>query len=242
MNTLNRSSENATPVRTAARAFVAAYALSLLCAAPLAAQAYRAEAFTGRPPDVVAAAARALLSESAVRVLGPEGALCEIWLRKQVPAKAQAAQALGIAYPLLIEGSLVGVVRFAAEAKDYRGLTVKAGTYTLRYLLHPVDGNHMGVSPQRDFLLLVPAAEDAEPEPLSFDALVALSRRATGTTHPSVWSLPSPEGEPASFPAMGHWEEEGLWILHLRVTLQPEGGSPTEAPLALVVAGQAPEA
>lgn len=217
-------------------------ALVLALAGTLAAQEYRAEAVSAAPPEAVPAAARALLAENAIRVSGPEGAFAEIWLRKTIPVKGEAAQALGIAYPRFIAGTLVGTVRFAAEARDYRGQRIQPGAYTLRYLLHPVDGNHMGVAPQRDFLLLAPAAEDQKPDPLSYDALVALSVKASGTAHAAVFSLPYPEDRPDSFPALIHWEDEGLWLLYARVTLQPEGGEATEAPLALVIIGQAPEA
>lgn len=215
-----------------------------LAAAPcaLGAQGYVAEVVSAAPPEAVPAAVRALLGEGAIRISGPEGTFAELWLRRMIPAKAQPAPSLGVAYPRLIPGALVGVIRFAAEGLDYRGQRVQPGLYTLRYLLHPVDGNHTGVAPQRDFLLLAPSAQDQEPAALSFDALTALSGEAFGTGHPSVWSLPAPDDGPGSFPALVHREDEGLWILYTRVTLEPEGGEPEEVPLALVVAGQAPEA
>ena len=95
---------------------------------------------------------RAVLSDQELRVSGPSGLICEVWFRKTVPAKAPG-QDLGVAYPQLDEGTLVAAVKFASTLKDYRKQEIKAGVYTLRYALSPVNGNHQGVAPQRDFLL-----------------------------------------------------------------------------------------
>ncbi len=98
--------------------------------------------------------------------------------------------------------------------------------------------NLMGVAPQRDFLLLAPAADDRTTEALTFDEVVALSHKVTGTRHPSVWSLVEPEDDPDSLPALIHWEDEGLWMLYLKA----QAGEGVEFPLALVIVGYAPEA
>ncbi|MFQ5928023.1 MAG: hypothetical protein ACE5MH_11395, partial [Terriglobia bacterium] len=149
-----------------------------------AAQTYKVETFSAPPPSQLAPALRATLASEAIRVVGPEGPFCELWLRKAVPAKATATPELGILYGQLADGSLVGAIRFLSKVKDYRNQQVKPGVYTLRYVVHPVDGNHMGVAPQRDFLLLAPAAADAKPAPPSPLELLARSRETSGTGHP----------------------------------------------------------
>ena len=55
---------------------------------------------------------------------------------------------------------MLGVARFPAKYKDRRGQTIKPGVYTMRYGLFPVNGDHQGVAPQRDFLIPSPAALD----------------------------------------------------------------------------------
>lgn len=214
--------------------------LIVFLTAPLAAaQGYQAETVELAPPEELAAEVRQELSSKAVRVTGPEGPLCEIWLRAAVPTKAAGA-AFGVIYGQVAEGTLVGAVRFLAEHGDYRRQRITPGVYTLRYALHPVDGNHLGVSPQRDFLLLLPAGRDTALASLDTAALNDLSARAAGTTHPSVWSLlPAEEGEP---PAISHHSGEDHWVLTLRLTIQVEGGTEQPLPLSLVIAGHAAEA
>lgn len=216
--------------------FLSLAVLSLTVAA--AGQEYTVETFAAPAPEELAPAVRETLAGEAVRVLGPKGPFCDIWLRDPVPVKAGAAMQLGIAYNQLRQGSLLGAIRFHGEVTGYRKQRVQPGVYTLRYALHPVDGNHMGVAPQRDFLLLAPAADDRTTETLTFDKLMNLSHKVTGTRHPSVWSLVEPEDDPDSLPALIHWEEEGLWMLYLKA----QAGEGVEFPLALVIVGYAPEA
>ncbi len=201
-------------------------------------QEYTVEMFAAPAPEELAPAVRESLSHHAVRVLGPKGPFCDIWLRDPVPVKAGAAMQLGIAYNQLRQGSLLGAIHFHREVTGYRKQRVQPGVYTLRYALHPVDGNHMGVAPQRDFLLLAPADDDRTTEALPFDELMNLSHKVTGTPHPSVWSLVEPEDDPDSLPALIHWEEENLWMLYLKA----QAGEGVEFPLALVIVGYAPEA
>ena len=75
---------------------------------------------------------------------------------------------------------------------DYRGQSIPAGIYTLRYQLLPQDGNHMGVAPNPDFLLASPAADDMRPEQAYVERkMSALSAKSTGTGHPAVIALES---------------------------------------------------
>lgn len=206
------------------------------------AQEYRVEAFEAAAPAELAPAIREALSGGALRVIGPEGPLCEIWLRAAVPARATAQQRLGIAYGQFEEGTLFGAVRFLLENRDYRKQRVKPGVYTLRYALNLVDGNHMGVAPNRDFLLLLPAAEDVNTANVIKADAVALSRKAIQLNHPSVWSLTTGESDQVKTPGMAHQEEEDVWVLYFRVQVQPAGGTPAPLLMGLVVSGHAPEA
>jgi hypothetical protein len=196
------------------------------------------EKIAAAPPEELAPAVRDVLTGEVLRVVGPGGTLCELWLRKAVPAKAVPTQELGVILGQLAEGTLVAAIRFPTEVKDYRRQRVKAGVYTLRYALVPVDGNHEGVAPQRDFLLAAPVSADLDPATVSRDAALNLSRKTTGASHPSVWSLGPSDAPPASPPAILHQGEGDMWLLQFVMTLNP--GS--RVAVTLVVVGHAPEA
>lgn len=217
--------------------------LAVLAYAPGArAQDYKVEAFDAAAPAELAPAIRETLGSAALRVVGPEGPLCEIWFRTAVPARAAAQQKLGIAYGQFEEGTLFGAVRFLREARDFRKQLVKPGVFTLRYALNPVDGNHMGVSPIRDFLLLLPAAEDSSPANITKVDTVNLSKKSIGLNHASVWSITSGEGEHARLPGVVRLEDEDAWVLYFRIQVQPAGGAAAPLAMGLIVVGHAPEA
>ncbi len=90
------------------------------------------------------------------------------------------------------EGALVGAVRVSAQFPDIRGRVIKPGVYTLRYGVQPENGDHLGVSPFRQFLLLSPAALDGDGGPRGHDGAIELSKRAIGGSHPGVWSIDPP--------------------------------------------------
>ena len=96
----------------------------------------------------------------------------------------------GALYPDLSNGQFVGVVTLSRGTSDYRGQAIPPGTYTMRYQCIPQDANHMGVSPNPDFLLAIPVAADTNPtENLAFQRLVSLSAKAAATAHPAVIAM-----------------------------------------------------
>jgi hypothetical protein len=217
--------------------------LAVFTLAPVAnAQGFKVEEFSAAAPAELAPAVRETLGNAALRVIGPDGPMCEIWLRKVLPARAAAEQKLGIGYSQFDEGTLFGAVRFLRESRDFRKQLVKPGVYTLRYALNPVDGNHMGVSPIRDFLLLLPTAEDSSPANITRDNTIKLSKESIGLNHPSVWSITGGEGEHAKLPEAAHLEDEDAWVIYFRVQTQPAGGTAAPLVMGLIVFGHAPEA
>ena len=218
------------------RVFVAAI-LALVFVSAARAQNYKVEQANAAPPAELSAAVRAVLGDQVLRVSGPNALISEIWVRKEVPAKSAPSQDLGITYGQLDEGTVVAAIRFPADLKDYRRQLVHAGVYVLRYCLSPVNGNHQGVAPQRDFLIAVPAAVDQDPATVSEAQTIELGRKTTGTTHPSVWSLFPGAGDAGAAPVITHDTDNDLWILSFTATI---GSAP--ARIGLVVAGFGPEA
>ena len=215
------------PAARARAAFSAAAAAVLFSAA---ATAQKVESIGALTDAAVPAAVRSALEPQGARVTLSGGAYCELWLRKSVPDAKGAGGALA---PGIAASTQVGVLRFAAAAADFRGQAIKPGFYTLRYSIMPSDGAHMGASEYPDYLLAIPAAEDPDPDAaFGFAPLMDLSRKATGTRHPGVFSLARPSG--TTFPAVAT-NDQGHVVLQVKARLRSGG----EAPIALVVKGRA---
>ena len=189
------------------------------------------------PPSELPAALRNAVAADGLEVKGAGGVLCDLWLRKEVPLAPAASQDLGVTFGQIAEGTLIGVMRIGTDTTDYRNQKVKAGLYTLRYAFAPVDGNHTGIAPQRDFALLSPVAEDADPATITREDALKRSAKTTGTKHPSVWSL-WPGDESASAPALKYQDDSQSWLLTFRLSLA--GGA--KLSIGMVVWGHAPEA
>jgi hypothetical protein len=169
------------------------------------------------------------------RVLLDDGSeWCKIWLRAAVPASGKT-EVEGALFPQLAESTWIAVISFTKPATDYRGQAVQPGLYTLRYELLPNDGNHLGVADNRDFALLVRAADDPDPTAnFDFKQLVAQSRKATGTGHPGPINLVQPASD--SVPAISNDGQEH-WVFADKLKMQ--SGEPLL--IGIVVKGKAAE-
>ncbi len=170
------------------------------------------------------------VEDHGVRVLDKDGApLVSIWLAKSV--KTSKKEVEGANYPQLEPSSFVGVITFDSEGKDLRGQTIAKAAYSLRYALLPNDGNHMGVAPNRDFLLLLPLSSDSDPATVYTEKqLYRASGKVAGTGHPAVLSLIANDGKPGTMST----SPEGYLVLHLSL-ITSDGVLPT----ALIVKGVA---
>lgn len=148
-------------------------------------------AFSGSAPDAVKAA----LATSGYRVMGEDGkVLAEIWPAKTIQVGPSGSSSA--LYGEFVSGTFFGVITLPNGTGDFRGQKIPAGTYTMRYQLLPEDGNHMGVAPNPDFFLLVPAEVDPGPETkMAYAALVKASAKASGTAHPAAFALESADAK-----------------------------------------------
>ena len=169
----------------------------------------------GAPPSELNASVAALLAKDGFKVTAADGkVICDLWLRAAMPS-GYASKEDSVSLPMIPAASLLGAVRFPARYADRRGQTIQAGVYTMRYGNYPQNGDHQGAAPQRDFLVLVPAADDSNGAAnLEFDPLMKLSRKASGTPHPAVFSFWKGEGD--GKPDF-HKEGENDWALATKI-------------------------
>lgn len=115
------------------------------------------------------------LSSAGWRIVRPNGDLAgELWL---APALDK-----------LEDGSFVGVVRLATEGRDVRGRSVAPGFYSLRFATIPPGDRHGRCLQRPDFVLLLPAVDDAERGArLSYSEMTTLSSTLALGRHPVVW-------------------------------------------------------
>jgi hypothetical protein len=176
---------------------------------------YKAEP-AGAPPAEAAASIAQALEKTGFRITHNGSPYCEIWLRSRLPAGASSS-AQNVTLPGIPIGAVLGLIRFDGNGSDRRGQTIQPGLYTLRYANLPANSDHQGAAPQRDFLLLIPAGDDRDPDSTpKFDTLVALSRKASGTPHPAVLSAWKADGDATVFSQQGD-----DWVLQTKL-----GGTP----------------
>jgi hypothetical protein len=197
----------------------------LVCSATLGlAQSYKLEPVSTAAPDLPAAYS-AVVSAQGYRIIGPSGPWCEIWFRKSIPTGAKPSEP-DITLPIA-QGTFLGILRFPGKGADRRGQVMKPGLYTMRYSVYPADGAHQGVSPQRDFALATPVANDPDPASMpDFNKLVAMSM-LSGTPHCAVFSIEPPAGN--KFPELTK-EGESDTVLNVKVG---------DLPIAIILAGTA---
>ncbi len=206
----------------------------------VAQESYRLEKLTEGPPPGLASGVKGTLEAHGSRVVDSQGkSFVDVWLRKGTPASAKPSGPKGaVLYPVLAEGELIGAVKFAAEGHDYRDQTIAPGVYTLRYGLQPVNGDHLGVSVNRDYVLLIPAAKDTETADLPRKKLEERSAESAGTTHPAVLLLLSPPAALPDGPTMVNDPMLNTWGAVVALPLEVKGeANPVPLPMQLVVVG-----
>jgi hypothetical protein len=165
------------------------FVLTLLAAgvmspAPSAAQTVSASALDEKAPEVIAVPLRALLTDRGVRVTAGEATI-DFWWVKALPVQTGES----FSWSGVAEGTFVAAARVTGTHEDIRGRRIRDGVYTLRLGLQPQNGDHLGTSPYREFLLVIQAAQDTDPQPLGHETAVELAALTIKSSHPAIWSL-----------------------------------------------------
>jgi hypothetical protein len=228
-------------MRVAKLTVVIAVVLWISLARPSWSAEHRVEAVSEAPPsEGVAKEILDQLQTKGIKVVsGPSRTVCEIWPAKTWHIQAGFKPTEQVLYPFQ-PGQLMGLVRYRVKGGDFREQEIGRGVYTLRYGQQPVDGNHVGTSPTRDFLLLVPADKDKTAKPLDEKALLAASAEAAGSKHPAILCLRKPPADAKDLPAMFHEESHDWWCLRLAGKGEADGKT-VDVPIEFVVVGHAEE-
>jgi hypothetical protein len=157
---------------------------------PLGAQTIQVEPHRSPLPAELSPAIAAGLGATGQIVTFGQTTLHFWWVSSLAPGQGPATAAA--AWRNVPEGSLLGAVRVEGPFRDIRGRPIKAGVYTLRFALQPANGDHLGVSPNREFLIVAPAAADQDPGPAGHERSVDMGRGSIGSSHPGVLSLDPP--------------------------------------------------
>lgn len=184
-------------------------------AGTLVAADFQASTGGSAPPDGLPAGMADMIEAQAVFAKGPDGKIAvEFWPRTAA-FDGDLVSGFGIRFESMPEGAFLGVVRFPESGSDFREQGVKPGVYTMRYSLHPEDGNHMGVATSRDFALLCRAEADTEPtNDLAFGVLTQLSISSSGNPHPTILRLELPDGNESG----NLWQNDmEHWVLDLAI-------------------------
>ena len=141
----------------------------------------------GAPPAELSPDMIAALSPEGHKIVASDGSVyAEVWFRNSSADTADTGEN-EVSWNTVAHGTMIGAIRFPGEGADRRGQVIQPGVYTLRFSFYPVDGAHQGVEPSRDFLILSPAAIEKDPSATpSFEELMNLSRKASGTPHPAA--------------------------------------------------------
>jgi len=193
-----------------------------------------------KAPAATAAEIQSILGGSATEVTDDGGkTVLKVWLSKELAGTSKPAGPKGtILFPFIQEGQLLGVVEVVSQVGDYRDQPIAPGLYTLRYGLQPVNGDHLGASPYRDFACLIPAKIDIKPEVLTKKTLEKSSAEAAGTSHPAIMMFLPPKAEAKAGDIIRDDENDRTSIV-LPLLINAEGAK-TEVKIQWVVQGRAP--
>lgn len=199
-------------------------AIALLFAAGGDDKKFSIKTTTHTVPTELSESIRKLLAGSSVQLLDAGGAaICEVWLRKQLPAEATPEQLkTGVTYKEIKQTELFGAIQFHKDWTDYRKQKIKAGVYTMRLAYQPTDGKHTpDISEFQDFVLVTAAKADPRPDLIEPKALHETSGDSIGSGHPGVFML-WPNAKPGAEPALAARPKDH-WVLNVKTELVVDG-------------------
>lgn len=190
------------------------------------------------PPAGLGEGIRQLLEPKAVQVSEDGQPVYELWFCRAIPIQSKPASPAD-ALKTIRETTLLGAAAVNGRNRDYKDNEVAPGVYTLRFVLQPQDGDHLGTADYPYFAILIPAKYDEKPDTFtSYRPMVKASGRDVPTGHPNVLSL-RPVSSPAGQTPRLNVPDTDHHSVVLRVPAAVEPGSePVELVFELVFRGK----
>src|SRR5204863_6501495 len=111
------------------------------------------------PPKELDGSIRTTLQSRAIQLLEGDKPAYEFWFRNEIPLPTKPASSEK-ALDAVKQATLLGAVSVPKALRDYRDNELAAGIYTMRFVLQPQDGNHLGTAEFAYFVALIPAKLD----------------------------------------------------------------------------------
>lgn len=154
------------------------------------------------PPKELDGSIRATLQSKAIQLLDGDKPVYEFWFRSEIPLPTKPA-APAKALDAVKQATLLGAVSVPKALRDYRDNELAAGIYTMRFVLQPHDGNHLGTAEFAYFVALIPAKLDSKPDGLAdYKSTVKASSKETSTDHPVILSLRPAASDQSELPSL----------------------------------------
>lgn len=201
--------------------------------------AYNIKPIAKSDMKVIPDALKKQLREASFQITDKQNKLvCEIWFRKAIEVKELPSEdaADGMTnYTMFSEGAFLGVIRFKQKSTNCRGNTIFPGIYTIRYMIMPEDGDHIGVAPYKDFVMLLPAFVDKGEPTMERELIIATALKAS--EHPHNLALMPVEKNLEKMPVFKIDESNNLVLYMQLAKLQVAGTDKTKDIRAGIVLG-----
>jgi hypothetical protein len=182
-----------------------------------------------------------LLADGSVQLLDPAGkVICDVWLRKDLPADATPEQIkTGVTYREVKQSEILGAIQFHRDWTDYRKQKIKAGVYTMRLGFQPADGKHTSdISDFQDFAIVTGVKNDTRTTLMETKAMIETSGDSLGLGHPGVFML-WPYAKPGKEPDLAA-RPKNHWVLQSKTNLVVGGKAGGVLGIGLTLVGHSP--
>ena len=171
-------------------------------------------------PKDVSEPIQKLLDSTSIQLLDPTGKpICDVWLRKEIPAEATPEQIkTGVTFREVKQTEILGAIQFHQKWTDYRKQPIKPGVYTMRLAYQPTDGKHTAdISEYQDFALVISAKHDTKAALMEAKMLHDKSGDSLDLAHPGVFML-SPNPRPGKEPNLAALPKNH-WVVNSKLSL-----------------------